>query len=123
MKKSDRYLSNEINNHEAEFLVFEPRFKFELGGSNMVGSTLYFIFQDLSRAQFKPVLGGLETGLKFIKFGHWIIFPFLFSNYEMPSSSTYSQGYYSNSSASGTTQGATSSGPTQAPVHPSGAVR
>ncbi|XP_023328411.1 casein kinase 1-like protein 7 isoform X2 [Eurytemora carolleeae] len=45
------------------------------------------------------------------------------SNYEMPSSSTYSQGYYSNSSASGTTQGATSSGPTQAPVHPSGAVR
>jgi len=36
MKKSDRYLSNEINNHEAEFLVFEPRFKFELGGSNMV---------------------------------------------------------------------------------------
>ena len=39
----------------------------------MVGSTLNCIqlFYIKAGAQLKPVLGGFETRLKFIKFGHW----------------------------------------------------
>ena len=54
-----------INWSETEFKEVEPRLKYYW---------FHTIFQDLSRrgAQFKPVFGGFETRLKFIKFRHWI---------------------------------------------------
>ena len=41
-------------------------------GSNIVGSTLICIrfFKILAGGELKPVLGGFEAWLKFIKFGH-----------------------------------------------------
>ena len=50
---------------DAEFKEFEPRLK-----CDFFHLKLYSIFQDLSRAQLKPVFGRLKIGLKFIKFGH-----------------------------------------------------
>ena len=57
-------------NPEAEFKEFESRLKFETrlkyGWFHLI---FYSMFQDLSRRQLKPVFGGFETRLKFIKFG------------------------------------------------------
>ena len=45
---------------EADFKEFKPQLKY---------LKLYLMFQDLSRRLIKPVFGGFETLLKFIKFG------------------------------------------------------
>ena len=54
----------------AEFKEFEPRLKFETqlkyGWFHLKS---FSMFQDLSRAQLKPVFGGFEMRLKFIEFG------------------------------------------------------
>ena len=73
LSKDKRYLIVIYGNPEAEFKEFESRLKFKqrlkYGWFHL---KLYLIFQDAG-AQLKPVFGGFETRLKFIKFGHRLL--------------------------------------------------
>ena len=55
---------------EAELKEFEPRLKFETGLKyGWFHFKLYSMFKIWAGVQLKPVFGGFETQLKFVKFG------------------------------------------------------